>query len=54
MSNGGEDLPISYLIKQCKEDLNRLCHITRTPGQVEGAQLDFKSELESLIKTKVQ
>ena len=54
MSDGGEDLPRSYLIKQCKDDLNKLCHIKRTPGQAEGAQLDFKSELESVIKTKVE
>lgn len=53
MSPGGEDLPRSYLIKQCKDDLNKLCHITRTPGQAEGAQVDFKSELESIVKKKV-
>ena len=29
---GGEDLPRSNLIKQCKDDLNKLCHITRTPS----------------------
>lgn len=54
MCDGGEDLPRSYIIKQCKEDLNKLCHVTRTPGKAEGAQVDFRSELESVIKTKVK
>lgn len=39
MQPGGEQLPRSYLIKQCKNDLNQLCHISRTPGKAEGAQL---------------
>lgn len=46
-------LPRSYLIKQCKEDLNKLCHITRTPGAPVGAQLDFNTELQSEIKAQV-
>jgi hypothetical protein len=50
MSEGGNQLPRSYLIKQCKEQLNSLCHITRTPGQAEGVQLDFKCELQSYIR----
>lgn len=54
MSPGGEGLPRSYLIKQCKTDLNSLCHIVRTPGEAEGAQLDFTSELEAVIKNKVR
>lgn len=53
MLEGNEDLPRSYLIKQCKNDLNRLCHISRTPGAPQGAQLDFLSELESVIQDKV-
>ena len=32
LTSGGQDLPRSYLIKQCKENLNLLCHISRTPG----------------------
>lgn len=50
MSEGGNQLPRSYLIKQCKDQLNSLCHITRTPGQAEGVQLDFKCELQSYIR----
>ena len=53
MCSGGEDLPRSYLIKQCKDDLNKLCHITRTPGVAPGAQLDFATELESVLKKPV-
>ena len=32
MCSGGKDLPRSYLIKHCKDDLKKVCHITRTPG----------------------
>lgn len=53
MADGGKELPRSYLAKQCKEDLNKLCQIQKTPGPGEGAQLDFMSELPSVIKTKV-
>lgn len=53
MTVNGEDLPRSYLVKQCKTDLNRLCHISRTPGEYDGAQLDFESELENTIKKQV-
>jgi hypothetical protein len=49
----GEDLPKSYLIKQCKETLNKICHISRTPGQAQGAQMNFTTELESVIQSQV-
>ena len=52
MVDGGENLPRSYLVKQCKTNLNSLCHITRTPGEEEGAQLDFMSELQNAIRKK--
>ena len=48
-NNGGEGLPRSYLVKQCKKNLNDLCHTKRTPGENEGAQLDVLSELRSTI-----
>lgn len=41
MTQAGENLPRSYLIKQCKESINSLVHIERTPGVCEGAQLNF-------------
>ncbi len=50
MTEGGEKLPRSYLVRQCKSDLNSLCHITRTPGIAEGAQLDLESELKNTMK----
>ena len=54
MIDGNEELPRSYLIKQCKDELNKLCHITRTPGPAQGAQLDFLAELESVIQNQVR
>lgn len=38
-------LPRSYLIKQCRNDLDKLCHVTPTPGTNEGAQVSFESLL---------
>ena len=45
MTSAGGGLPRSYLIRQCKDSLNALCHIERTPGKAEGAQLNFTDEL---------
>lgn len=53
MTDGGEGLPRSYLVNQCKKNLNDLCHIERTPGENEGAQLDLLSELKSTIAKQV-
>ena len=53
MVSPDSDLPRSYLIKQCKEDLKSICHITRTPGSAQGAQIDFIKELQSVIQKKV-
>ena len=50
-------LPRSYLIKQCKNNLNKLCHVTPTPGTFEGAQVSFESLLLRRfqhLKRKVQ
>lgn len=49
----GDYLPKSYLIKQCKETLNKMCHITRTRGAAQGAQLSFTTELASVIQSQV-
>ena len=51
MAVNGEDLPRLYLVKQCKTNLNRLCHISRTPGKDDGAQFDFESELKNTKET---
>ena len=38
-------LPRSYLIKQQRNNLDSLCHITATPGPLEGSQVSFESFL---------
>ena len=48
-----DGLPRSYLIKQCKDEINKLSHIVRTPGTAPGAQLDFMSELKSVVEGMV-
>ena len=53
MLQNGSELPRSYLLKQCKNQLNSLVHITKTPGDVEGAQLDFERELINVLRGKV-
>ena len=50
---GGEELPRSYLVKQCKEDLNKLCSIERTPGEASGAAFNFLDELSAVIEMMV-
>lgn len=50
---GGEELPRSYLVKQCKEDLNKLCSIERTPGEASGAAFNFRDELSAVIEMMV-
>jgi hypothetical protein len=34
-----QGLPRSYLIKQCRDDLNAMCHIDRLPGSSQGAKV---------------
>ena len=53
MWSGGEDVPRSYSSKQCKDDLNKLCHIIRSPRVAQGVQHDFATELESALKKQV-
>ncbi|CAB4028869.1 Hypothetical predicted protein [Paramuricea clavata] len=45
-----EGLPKSYLVKQRRDQLNKMCHITSTPGEEHGAQLPFKDLLKNRIK----
>lgn len=44
-----DGLPKSYLIKQRRKQLNYICHITRTPGNADGAQVSFTNLLEERI-----
>ena len=53
MIPAGENLPRSYLVKQCKDSLNQLCHIERTPGKNEGAQVNFCDALRNAIQKHV-
>ncbi len=46
-------LPRSYMIKQCRSDINKQFVITRTQGDLIGAQMSFKQELRRKIKEKV-
>lgn len=39
------DLPKSYLIKECRDSLNSMYAIERTPGKEPGVQVNFESEL---------
>ena len=50
---GGEQLPRSYLIRQCKEELNKLFYIERTPGEANGASLNIIDELKYVLGTNI-
>lgn len=47
----GSNLPRSYLIKQRRDDLNKMCSISSTPGSADGAQISFNSLLEERVKS---
>lgn len=40
---------ISYLVKQQKDQLNYICHISPTPGNAEGAQMSFTDLLKERV-----
>ena len=48
-----ENLPRSYLIKQCRQDLNKVYCISRTPRKWPGAQLSFKDERHHQLAKQV-
>ena len=48
-----DGMPKSYLIKQCRKDLNGGCFIKSTPGKAPGAQYSFKELLVEQIKHMV-
>ena len=49
----GSGLPKSYLIKQCRNEVNGMFKITRPQGDLVGAQISFKDELTRTLKEKV-
>ena len=53
MTPAGENLPRSCLVKECKESLNALTHIERTPRVAKGAQLNFVETLGNEIQKHV-
>ena len=44
-----DGLPRSYLVKQCKSNLNTMRHLTPTPGKSPGVQTSFKELLREQI-----
>lgn len=53
LSEHESGLPRSYMIKQCRADVNNSFTISKTPGDLVGAQINFKEELVRKIKEKV-
>lgn len=45
-----DDIPRLYLVKQCRNDLNKICHITPTPGRALGAQHSFRTAMTEKIE----
>ena len=50
---GGEELPRSYLVKHCKDNLNKFSSIERMPGEANGAAFNFHDELSAVIEKMV-
>ena len=44
-------LPKSYLIRQLCKNINTICHLQRTPGPEEGAEIDAEAELTFAIRS---
>ena len=53
MSMEFDDIPRLYLVKQCTNDLNKICHITPTPGRALGAQHSFRTAMTEKIEALV-
>ena len=45
--------PRSYIDRQCRGDINGSFRITRTPGDLIGAQMSFEDELRRKIREKI-
>lgn len=48
-----EDLPRSYLVKECRHKIDSGCVISPIPGSCPGAQVSFKEKLANKLKTLV-
>ena len=54
LSMAVDDFPVkSYLIKQCRSDLNKQVNISTTPGLAPGAQCSFKELLTDKVRDMV-
>ena len=54
LSMAVDDFPVkSYLIKQCRSDLNKQVNISTTPGLAPGAQYSFKELLTDKVRDMV-
>jgi hypothetical protein len=45
-----DDMPRKYLFIQCRENINKIYHIERLPGNKPGAMINLNSELQRMIK----
>ncbi|CAB4018208.1 Hypothetical predicted protein, partial [Paramuricea clavata] len=45
-----QDLPRSYVVKECRLKINSNCVISPTPGSYPGAQVSFKEKLANKLK----
>ena len=51
LSITAEGLPESYLIKQMRNDMNKICHLERAPGSFPGSQVSsFEATLQDSIR----
>lgn len=47
------DMPRSYLLVQCRNEVNKTFEIERLPGNVPGAVINIRSEIEKLLERHV-
>lgn len=48
-----DDMPRKYLLVQCREDLNKIYHIERLPGNKPGVMINIKDELKRLLNIQI-
>ncbi|CAG2202136.1 unnamed protein product [Mytilus edulis] len=48
-----DDMPRKYMIVQCRDDINKIYHIERLPGNKPGAMINLNSEIERMLKYQI-
>ncbi|CAG2215584.1 unnamed protein product [Mytilus edulis] len=48
-----DDMPRTYLNVQCRDDINKIYHIERLPGNKPGAMINLNSEIERMLKYQI-